>query len=410
MENIAKVKDSSQAKSALWELAQKGAKEMIQAALILEQEEFLQEFQKRVTDEGLKRFVKNGFNPGREILMPGGKVPVKAPRVRDRQSGSDDIRFESRILPKYLRKSKELDELIPFLYLKGVSTNDFSDVLSNLLGSETTLSTASVVGLKKIWHEEFQSWSQRDLAGKQYIYWWADGVYFKPRLEAEKTCVLVLIGATQSGEKELIAMQGGYRESELSWRELFLDLKNRGLESGPKLAIGDGALGFWKAIATDFPEASSQRCWIHKTANVLDKMPESIRMPAKSKIHEIYMAETKENALKAFDTFVSLYEAKYPKAVSCLIKDKLETLAFYDFPAEHWQHIRSTNPIESIFATIRLRTYKTKGSGKLKDTLSMAFKLVEAASKRWRKLRGFKKIPLVMTGRKFINGELADAA
>ena len=409
MDNISEIKDSGQSKSALWELAREGARVMIQAALIQEQQEFIEQHTHLLTETGRKRFVKNGFQPEREIQMPAGKIPVKAPRVRDRNK-EDDIQFTSHILPKYLRKTKELDELIPFLYLKGISTNDFSDVLTAMLGSDVSLSPASVVRLKSVWHTEFKEWSRRNLSGKRYVYWWADGVYFNSRMVDERNCVLVIIGATEAGKKEILAIQPGYRESELSWRELFLDLKKRGLSHGPKLATGDGALGFWKALRQEFPESCEQRCWVHKTANVLDKMPKSIQASAKKKIHEIYMSDTKEKALKAFDDFVSLYEAKYPKSVECLLRSKVETLAFYDFPAEHWQHIRSTNPIESTFATVKLRTYKTKGSGTAKETISMVFKLIQSAEKRWRKLRGFKQIPLVMEGKKFINGVLDKAA
>jgi len=411
MKNITELEESSQAKTALWELAREGARVMIQTALLQEQREFLEHHGHLMTDSGRKRFVKNGFLPERNVKMAAGSIPLKAPRVRDRKGDGDDgIVFSSKILPKFLRKTKELDELIPFLYLKGISTNDFSDVLTAMLGSSVTLSPASVVRLKKVWQDEFKDWTDRDLSGKEYVYWWADGVYFNSRIDGEKNCILVVIGATKSGNKEMLAIQSGFRESEISWRELLLDLKNRGLSQGPKLAIGDGALGFWKALRKEFPGTREQRCWVHKTANILDKMPKTVHCSAKKGIHEIYLSDSKENALRAFENFVSIFDAKYPKAVECLLKDKEETLAFYDFPAEHWAHIRSTNPIESTFATVRLRTNKTKGSGTSAETMTMVFKMIQSAEKRWRKLRGFKHIPLVLEGRRFINGVLDDAA
>lgn len=409
MENIIEIKDDSQPKTKLWELAREGARTMIQAALVQEQMEFLEKYSHLVTETGLSRFVKNGFLPERELHMPAGKIPVKAPRIRDR-SREDSIEFKSNILPKYLRKTRELDELIPFLYLKGISTNDFSEVLTAICGEKASLSPATVVRLKSIWQEEFNEWNKRDISDREYVYWWADGVYFNSRMEENKNCLLVIIGATTAGNKEIVAMQSGFRESEISWQDLFLDLKKRGLKQGPKLATGDGALGFWKALKKEFPKTKEQRCWVHKTGNVLDKMPKSIQKQAKDKIHAIYMSDSKENALKAFDTFVTLYEAKFPKAVECLLKSKDETLAFYDFPAEHWQHIRSTNVIESTFATVKLRTYKTKGCGTGKETVAMAFKLMQSAQKRWRRLRGYKQISLVMEGKKFIDGVLEEAA
>ncbi len=410
MEKITGIEDRSQLKSALWELAREGARSMIQVALLQEQQEFLEQYGHNLTETGQKQFVKNGFLPERNIMMPAGNIPVNAPRIRDQSNQKSDIQFSSKILPKYLRKTRELDDLIPFLYLKGISTNDFSEVLTAMLGSDVSVSPASVVRLKKVWSDEFEEWNSRSLKNKKYVYWWADGVYFNSRMDGERNCILVIIGATEAGNKEILAIQTGYRESEISWRELLMGLKKRGLSQGPKLATGDGALGFWKALRQEFSETIEQRCWVHKTANILDKFPQSLQASAKNKIHEIYMSDTKENALKSFDDFVSLYEAKYPKAVECLLKNKNETLAFYDFPADHWQHIRSSNPIESTFATVRLRTNKTKGSGTANETVTMVFKMIQSAEKRWRKLRGFKQILLVMEGRKFINGVLDIAA
>lgn len=410
MDKIAELLDGSQAKSALWELAQQGARRMIQTALLLEQQEFLEQYGHLLTEDGSKRFVKNGYLPEREISMPAGKIPVKAPRIRDRANGSDHIKFTSKILPKYLRKSRELDELIPFLYLKGISTNDFTEVMSQLLGSELSVSVNTVVRLKKVWHQEYDEWCKRDLSKKRYAYWWADGIYSKSRMDGDQNCILVIIGALEDGRKELIAVQDGYRESALSWKEIFADLRKRGLQAGPKLAIGDGALGFWQALREDYPSCREQRCWVHKTANILDKMPNSVQAQAKKMIHEIYMADTKENALKALDAFVEVYEGKYPKAAACLLKSKDESLTFYDFPEAQWVHIRTTNPIESTFATIRLRTKKTKGSCNTQETLMMIFKLAKAAEKRWRRLRGYDKLTLVMQDRKIKDGVLVDAA
>lgn len=409
MKEVTDLAQYSQPKSILWEIAREGAREMIQRALIYEQEEFLRQHEDLLTEAGKQRLVKNGYQRQRTVQLPGGCIEIKAPRIRDRGQGKK-IEFHSKILPKYLRRSTDLDEFIPFLYLKGISTNDFSEVLSNLLGQQITISPASIVRLKSSWISELEEWQKRDLSGKKYIYIWVDGVYFNSRMDGDKTCVLVAIGATDTGKKELLAIQAGFRESEISWKELLKDLKRRGLDSAPKLAIGDGALGFWKALKQEWPETLHQRCWVHKTANVLDKLPKSVQPSAKEKIHDIYLADTKENALKAFNDFVEIYGDKYPRATDCLIQSKSETLAFYDFPAEQWTHIRSTNPIESTFATVKLRTYKTKGCGTQKETLAMAFKLILSAEKSWRRLRGYNKIPLVLAGQKFKNGELVEAA
>ena len=297
-----------------------------------------------------------------------------------------------------------MDEFIPFLYLKGISTGDFSEVLSQLTGNDVSLSPGTVVRLKEQWEEEYTRWSKRDLSDKRYVYWWVDGVYFNIRLEEERSCMLIIMGATADGKKELIAVEDGYRESSISWNNILLNLKSRGLREGPKLATGDGSLGFWNALSKEFSETKHQRCWVHRTANVLDKMPKSVQKQAKRQIHDIYLAPTKEEALKGFDKFVKLYEAKFPKAVQCLLKTKKETLAFYDFPAEHWRHIRSTNPIESTFATVRLRTHKTKGCGSRMASLTMVFKLVQAAEKRWQKLHSSNLIQMVLNDVKFIDG------
>jgi putative transposase len=330
---------------------------------------------------------------------------VTQPRVRDRRPAGEAERFTSKILPPYLRKTKSIEELIPWLYLKGVSTGDFSEALAALLGENAKgLSAATVTRLKKVWEGEYEDWSKRSLADKEYVYVWADGVHFNIRLEEDRQCILVLMGATKDGRKELIAVADGYRESEQSWKTLLLEVQARGLTVDPKLAIGDGALGFWKAIRKIWSKTREQRCWVHKTANVLDKMPKRLQPQTKVMLHEIWMADTRENANQAFDLFVATYEAKYPKAVECLTKDRDVLLTFYDFPAEHWIHLRTTNPIESTFATVRLRTKRTKGSGTRTACLTMVFKLMQSAQKRWRTLNGSERIPDVIQGIPFING------
>jgi putative transposase len=308
-------------------------------------------------------------------------------------------------LPPYLRRTKSLEELIPWLYLKGISTGDFAEALGAILGSDApNLSATTITRLKGVWEGEHEAWSKRSLSGKHYVYVWADGVHFNIRLEEGRQCILVLMGATAEGKKELIAIADGYRESEQSWKELLLDCKARGLEIEPHLAIGDGALGFWKAMRQVWDTTKEQRCWVHKTANVLDKLPKGSQPKAKRMLHEIYQAEGRKEAEKAFDLFVSTYEAKYPKATECLTKDRDVLLTFYDFPAEHWVHIRTTNPIESVFSTVRLRHAKTKGSGSRTACLTMVYKLMESASKKWRALNSSTLLPEVVKGTVFIDG------
>jgi putative transposase len=333
------------------------------------------------------------------------QVKVKQPRVRDRRPTGEAEPFSSKILPPYLRKTKSIEELIPWLYLKGVSTGEFGEALKALLGADAPgLSATTVTRLKSVWEEEFQEWSKRSLEGKQYVYVWVDGVHFNIRLEEDRQCILVMIGATAEGKKELIAVADGYRESEQSWLALLLEVKARGLAMDPKLAIGDGALGFWKAVRQVWPNIREQRCWVHKTGNVLDKLPKRLRAQAKEKLHDIWMADTKQHANEAFDLFVKTYEAKYPKAVECLVKDRDVLLTFYDFPAEHWIHLRTTNPIESTFATVRLRTKRTKGSGSRTACLTMVYKLMQSASKKWRLLNSSELIPEVIRGIPFVDG------
>jgi putative transposase len=326
--------------------------------------------------------------------------------VRDRVvEGSERIRFSSAILPPYARRSKSLEVLIPVLYLKGVSSGDFEEALAALLGKDVGgLSASTIARLKEAWSEEHVRWSKRDLSAKRYVYFWVDGIHVQARLEDHAQCLLVIIGATPEGKKELVGLTDGVRESAQSWKDLLLDLKRRGLSMSPELAIADGALGFWQAIEEVWPKTRGQRCWVHKTANVLNKLPKSQQSKAKRALQEIWMAETKRDALVAFDAFLETWGVKYDKAVACLTKDRDALLAFYDFPAEHWKHLRTTNPIESSFATVRHRTARSKGCLSNKTALAMIFKLAEGAEKSWRRLDGHNQLPKVILGVKFSDG------
>lgn len=358
--------------------------------------------------DGHRLVVRNGYMPERRIQSGVGPVTIRQPRIDDRRvdETGEKLRFTSKILPPYLRRTRSIEDLLPWLYLKGISTGDFAEALTALLGPQAPgMSPATIVRLKQIWEQEHEDWSCRSFEGKRYVYFWVDGVYLRIRLgEGDKQCVLVIMGATEDGRKELVAIQDGVRESEQSWRELLLDLKHRGLVIGPELAVGDGALGFWSAIAKVFPKTRAQRCWMHKTGNVLNYLPKNKQPLAKDKLHAIWMAETEEDAEKAFASFIETFESKYPKATECLQKDKDELLAFYDFPADHWIHLRTTNPIESTFATVRLRTHKTKGAGSAKAALAMVFKLAKAAEAHWRTLNGSKKLKELIEGAKFKDG------
>jgi putative transposase len=389
----------------LTEVLRAGAQKLLAQAVEAEVADWIEQRRHCVDAKGHRQVVRNGHLPGRTITTGVGPVEVQQPRVRDRRPADQAEKFSSKILPPYLRKTKAVEELIPWLYLKGISSGDFSEALAALLGPQAPgLSASTVIRLKAIWQEEYQQWSKRSLAGKHYVYVWADGVYFNIRLEGGRQCILVLMGATAEGKKELIAIQDGERESEQSWKELLLDCKSRGLEIEPSLAIGDGALGFWKALRQLWPDTHEQRCWVHKTANVLDKLPKGLQPKAKRMLHDIYLAESKEAAGKAFDLFVATFEAKYPKATECLKKDREALLTFYDFPAEHWMHIRTTNPIESVFATVRLRTDKTKGTGTREACLTMVHKLMESAAKSWRSLNGSELLREVIQGTSFVDG------
>jgi putative transposase len=416
MKNNELVEQKNQGKegpqSVLEQILREGARKLLQTAIENEVAEYISMFSDAKGENGSRMIVRNGYLPERSILTGIGPLTVKQPRARDKRENKET--FTSAILPRYMRRIPSLDNLIPTLYLKGISTGDFTEALSALLGENAKgLSANTIVRLKKQWEEEYRLWIKHNLADKRYIYFWADGIYFNVRLEDpenKKQCFLVIIGALEDGTKELVTVLDGYRESKLSWKELLLDLKQRGLSEGPKLAIGDGGLGFWAAIREVYPETKEQRCWVHKTANILDNMPKSIQPKAKEKIHDIYMSPTKEQALVAFNNFYSVYGTKFEKACDCLMKDKDVLLTFYDFPAEHWIHIRSTNPIESTFATVRLRTKKTKGCGTRLATLTMVFKLALEAQKTWQKIKGYKLIPKVIEGAKFIDGELTEIA
>ena len=349
----------------LTDLLRDGARRLLAEAVEVEVAAWIEVHAHLKDEAGRRQVVRNGHLPERTIQTGLGEVEVKQPRVHDRRATPEREHFTSAILPPYLRRTKSLEELIPWLYLKGISTGDFSEALQAILGPDAPgLSATTITRLKAVWEDEFATWSKRSLEGQRYVYVWADGVHFNIRLEGGRQCILVLMGATAEGKKELIAVADGYRESEQSWKELLLDCKARGLDVEPSLAIGDGALGFWKAIGQVWPSTRCQRCWVHKTSNIMDKLPKGVQTKAKSSLHGIYEAETKAAAQKAFDLFVATYEAKYPKATECLTKDREALLTSYDFPAEHWRHIRTTNPIESTFATVRLRTVKTKGSGR----------------------------------------------
>lgn len=398
--------------SILEEIAREGARRLLIEAMETEVAEYIEKHEEKRNSEGRRLVVRNGYMPERDLVTGIGSLPFRQPRVDDRKLAEvGEERFSSRILPRYLRRVPSVDNLIPVLYLKGISTGDFSEALEAILGPQASgLSATNVVRLKAKWEEEYKSWSRRDLSGKEYVYIWVDGLHVNVRLDEERSCILVVMGADSEGKKEILAVSDGYRESKASWGELLLDLKRRGLSSGSSLAVGDGALGFWSALREVFPGTKEQRCWVHKTANVLDKLPKGVQGKAKSMIHEMYQAPTKEDALSAYHHFLESWRDKYPKAAECLRKDEDQLFTFYDFPASHWIHIRTTNPIESTYATVRLRTKRTKGCGSRMATLTMVWKLAMEAEKSWRRLMGSNMIPLVMAGKEFKDGELKQVA
>ena len=392
----------NEVRDVLTEVLREGARTLLAQAIEAEVAEFLARHTDKRDAVGRARLVRNGHLPERMVQTGIGAVPVKAPRVRDR---AGELRFASSILPPYLRRTRTIEELLPWLYLKGISTGGFGEALSALLGRDAPgLSAGTISRLKAIWQEEHTQWEQRSLAHKRYVYLWVDGIHFGVRMEVANQCILVVMGATAEGKKELVALSDGFRESEQSWKEVLLDLKRRGLKHDPQLAIGDGALGFWKALPQVFGATREQRCWVHKTANVLNKLPKHLQPKAKSDLQQIWMADTRDDAQRAFATFVQSYAPKYPKATECLAKDRDALLAFYDFPAVQWIHLRTTNPIESTFATVRLRTVKSRGCGSRTSILSTVFKLAQSAEQRWQKLRGAEMIAKVITGVQFRNG------
>ena len=391
----------------LSEVAREGARRMLAQVLIAEADAFVALWKDVKLPDGRDRVVRHGHGPERAIQTGVGPVAVRRAKVRDRGkvSAAEKIRFTSSILPKWARRTKSLDTLLPILYLRGVSTGAFQEALSALLGKDApNLSPAAITRLTAKWQADYEAWQKRDLSARRYVYVWADGVYLQARMEAAAECMLVLLGATPEGKKELVGFQTGVRESAQSWRELLVDIKRRGLEIAPDLAVGDGALGFWKAIEELFPGTRHQRCWVHKTANVLNKVALSVQVNMKADLREVYSAPTRAAAEAAIDGFTDKYGAKYDNAVACLTKDRETLLAFFDFPAEHWDHLRTSNPIESVFATVRHRTVRTRGSLSPKTAKLMVFKLVSAAAKTWRRLKGENQLPKVVRGVKFQNG------
>lgn len=392
---------------ALTEIAREGARRMLATALRVEADAFVDQYAEDVLPDGRRRLVRHGYGPERTIQTGIGALAVRRPKVRDRAagSGSKKIRFTSSILPKWARRSKSLDALLPVLYLRGISTGDFQEALTALLGPDAPNLSPSVISrLTAEWAKEYERWQRRDLSARRYVYIWVDGVYLQARMEPEAECILVIIGATPEGKKELVGFHVGVRESAQSWRELLVDIKARGLSVPPEVAVGDGAMGFWKALDEIFPTTRHQRCWVHKIANVLNKVPRSIQPSVKSDLREIWQAETRTAACLALDTFAEKYGAKYDKAVACLTKDREALLAFFDFPAEHWDHLRTANPIESVFATVRHRTVRTKGALSQKTVKLLVFKLIQAASKKWRRLKGANQLPRIIEGVTFSDG------
>jgi transposase-like protein len=391
----------------LTEIAREGARRMLAEAVRAEADAFVAQYSALVLPDGRQRIVRHGHGPMRTIQTGVGPVEVQRAKVRDRADVAEakKIRFTSLMLPRWARRSKSLDALLPVLYLRGISTGDFQEVLAALLGKDApNLSPSVIARLTAAWESEYDAWRRRDLSARRYVYIWADGVYLQARMEPTAECMLVVIGATPEGKKELVGFQVGTRESAQSWRELLVDLKARGLAIAPELAVGDGALGFWKALEEVFPSTRHQRCWVHKAVNVLNAVPKSMAPQVKRDLNEISRAADRAAATLALDTYVEKYGAKYAKAVACLERDRDALLAFFDFPAEHWDHLRTANPIESVFATVRHRTVRTKGALSQQTALLMVFKLVMAASRTWRRLKGQNQLPKVITGVTFRDG------
>ena len=400
--NVVEFKDREPPADALSEMLRTGAQHLIHQAVQAELEGLLLQHANQVTRDGKAAVVRNGYLPAREILTGIGPVTVRIPKVRTREG--EPVTFRSALVPPYVRKSRSLEAALPWLYLKGISTGEMQEALEVLVGPQAQgLSASTISRLKAEWSEQYQQWRNTKLDKDRWVYIWADGIYSGLRSEEDKLCALVIIGVNERGQKQFLAIEDGIRESTQSWREILLKLKQRGMNP-PKLAIGDGAMGFWAALEEVYPKTRSQRCWVHKCGNVLNYLPKSAQPRAKQALHEIWQAETKADAEKAFDLFIESYEAKYPKAAICLQKDREEMLAFYDFPALHWQSIRTSNPIESTFGTIRHRTKRSKGCLSRDGMLHMMFKLGQCAEKRWRRLRGFSYLAKVIEGTAFIDG------
>src|SRR5215213_9839280 len=405
--NVVRLRQPDVIDDPLTEVLRAGARRLLAQAVEMEAEAFLATLQDLRLPDGRARLVRHGHGPEREIQTGIGPVPVARVKIRDRGATGepDRVRFSSAILPKWARRTRSLDALLPILYLRGISTGDFQEALSALLGRDApNLSPAVVTRLTATWADEYARWQARDLSARRYAYVWADGVYLQARMEEHAECMLVLIGATPEGRKELVGFQVGVRESAQSWRELLIEVKRRGLTIAPELAVGDGALGFWKALEEVFPGTRHQRCWLHKTANVLNKVPRSVQRTMKADLREIHGAPTRAAAETAMDVFAEKYGAKYARAAECLTKDRDALLAFYDLPAEHWDHLRTTNPIESVFATVRHRTVRTKGALSPTTARLMVFKLIMAAAKGWRRLKGETQLPKVVAGVTFQDG------
>ena len=405
--NIVALRQPDDIDDPLTNILRAGARQLLAQAVEIEVETFLATVKDLKLADGRARVVRHGYGPARTIATGIGPVEVARAKIRDRGAAGDGerIRFSSAILPLWARRTRSLDALLPVLYLRGISTGDFQEALTALLGKDApNLSPAVISRLTAEWQGEYERWQKRDLSARRYVYVWADGVFLQARMEDHGECMLVLIGATPEGKKELIGFQVGVRESAQSWRELLIDVKQRGLQIAPEIAVGDGALGFWKALDEVFPGTRHQRCWVHKTVNVLDKVPLSVQANMKKNLREVYWAPNRAAAEAAIDVFAEKYRAKYGRAVECLAKDRDALLAFYDFPAEHWDHLRTTNPIESVFATVRHRTVRTKGSLSSTTARLMVFKLVIAASKTWRRLKGTNQLPKVIAGVRFNDG------
>ena len=387
---------------AVTELLKNGAQQLLEQAIEAEIQEFMQRFENRRLEDGRAAVVRNGYQPERDLQTGIGPVCVKVPKVRARDG--KPVTFRSALVPPYVRKTRSLEAALPWLYLKGVSTGEMAEALKVLVGADASgLSASTVARLKQQWADEYTTWCNEPLDKQRWVYIWIDGIHSGVRAEDAKLCALTVIGVDDLGNKHFLAIEDGYRESTQSWREVLLKLKQRGMNV-PELVVGDGALGFWAAADEILPGMRQQRCWVHKTANVLNKLPKSSQPKAKEALHEIWMAETRQNAEIAFDLFIKTYEEKYPAATQCLLKDQNELLTFYDFPAKHWKSIRTTNPIESCFATIRHRTKLSKGCLSRTSMLHMMFKLGQCAQKRWHRLRGFDHLAKVIAGVKFNNG------